>query len=116
MSHYLQVNLVALVFAIAVVALISNRRQLIRLIKISLLAPPLAFPWLYFGIAQRAWAHGAPGPLFMNVPLNELLLTFLMTFVTGGILLKNYSAILNESRRGSKAKNSAAEKKHDDPS
>lgn len=115
MNNYFLVNLVALPFAIAVALLVFNKRQLIRLLKISLLAPPLAFPWLYFGISQKAWAHGDPGPLFMNVPLNELLLTFLMTFVNGGILLKNYSAILHESGGGTKAKDGAAEKKQDDP-
>jgi hypothetical protein len=115
MSSYAIVNIVAASMA-AMTAIYSRRQgKLSRALKISLVAPLLSFPWLYFGITQKAWSHGDAGVVFMNVPLNELFLSFLMTFVNASIFLLTYSAIINEARRNPKPKNCTAEKKEDDP-
>jgi len=115
LSEYSLMNLVAVFLAAIVAVFLRKRRRILRIIKLSLLAPALSFPWLYFGINQKAWAHGDAGPVFMSVPINELVLAFLMTFVNGGVLLLCHRSILEEARRRTEAKNSSTEKRQDDP-
>jgi hypothetical protein len=114
--NYLWMNILALLAALVVASRLRKRRQLARIVKISLLVVPLCFPWLYFGISREAWSHGDPGPLFMGVPANEIALSFIMTFVNSGILLLNYRAILHESHRSTERKDSRSEDEEDRPS
>ncbi len=62
LSSYTQVNLAVAASAMLVAFSLKSKVRLLRLFKISLLAPLLSFPWLYFGVAEGAWAHGDPGP------------------------------------------------------
>ena len=110
MSGYSFMNLIASIMVVIVVIFLRSRRKILRVFKLSLLAPPLTFPWLYFGISQRAWAHGDPGPVFMNVPLNELVLTFIMTFVGAGVFTLHFDAIIHEARRSAESEDSTAQK------
>lgn len=115
MPGYELVNLIALFPLLLVGAILWRRRKLSRTLKISMVAPLLSFPWLYFGITRKAWAHGDPGPLFMAVPLNEVVLSFIMTFLNAGIWILNYSVIIDEADRCTKSKNSAAQQEEDNP-
>jgi hypothetical protein len=80
-----------------------------------MVAPLVSFPWLYFGITQKAWAHGDPGPAFMDVPISEIALSFVMTFLNTGVWLINYGLIANEANRGAESKDSAGQEKEDNP-
>ncbi len=115
MSNYAIVNLLPVVLVIGLGALLRRRRRLSRTLKISMIAPLLSFPWLYFGINQKAWSHGDPGLLFMGVPVNEIVLSFMMTFVNAGIFILSYRTVIDEAGRSSESKNSSAEKKKDYP-
>ena len=110
MSGYSFMNLIGIIMLVTVAVLLRTRKKILRVFKLSLLAPPLTFPWLYFGISQRAWAHADPGPLFMNVPLNELCLTFIMTFVGAGVFTLNFEAIIHEARRSAETKDGTTQK------
>jgi hypothetical protein len=115
MSRYTIVNLLAAILVVGVGVLLRRRRRLSRTMKISMVAPLLSFPWLYFGVTQKAWSHGDPGLVLMGVPLNEVALSFIMTFVNSGIFILNYQAIIDETSRSAKPKDCTPEKKEDHP-
>jgi hypothetical protein len=115
MAQYTAVNLLTLFPAVLVGVLLWRQGRLSRALKISMIAPLLSFPWLYFGIKQKAWSHGNPGTLLMSVPLNEIALSFIMTFLNAGILILNYAAIIHEADRDSKPKNCTTQKDEGNP-
>lgn len=104
MSYYTLVNAFATAVAVAVWVSLKSTRQRLRLLKLSALSAMLGFPWLYFGIQQEAWTHSAPGPRLFDVPINELMLAVIMSFINGGVLLLNYHAILQEASASTKPK------------
>lgn len=114
MSRYLLMNSIALLVAIGI-ALSLQPASLGRCLKISFLSLLLGFPWLYFGINQRAWGHGSNQLSFFGVPLQELALVVLMAFIASGLYSLNYRAILEQASRGSKAEDCPPEKKQDRP-
>jgi hypothetical protein len=114
-SGYLFVNLIAVAIAVVVALRLGSRRRFVRIFKVALLAPLLSFPWLFYGITRESWAHGDPGPILMGVPLNELILAFLMTFVTAGVLLIRMPGIVHEARRGTESKDSSPDQEDHDP-
>lgn len=113
---YCLMNIFASVIALIVAVRLQQIGRLGRIFKISLLVVPLSFPWLYFGISRQAWGHGDPGPRFMNVPVNEIALSFIMTFANAGILLLNCGAILHEAHRRTEAKYRHSQDKKNSPS
>lgn len=100
MSDYAALNLILVVVAVVASRLLRvRRRDAVRALKISVLIPFLGFPWDFFGIHHRAWGHGDPGPTLLGVPLNEMLLAFLMSYTTAVVLLCNRVTIFEEARR-----------------
>ena len=107
MPEYTKLNLILLIMAIATNRFLlrpSGHRSVA--FKIALLVPFLGFPWDHFGISHRAWGHSDPGPIFLGVPLNEMALAFLMSYITAGALLSNRRTILEEARSKSNAEDS----------
>ena len=105
MSTYALLNCCSILPVAVLVYFLRRQRRLWHAIIISSIAPLLSFPWLYFGINQKAWAHGDAGTLFFNVPLNEVCLAFIMTFLNAGVWLLNYRSIIDETYRGTEAEN-----------
>ena len=109
MSNYFLMNAVASLVAIAI-ALSLQRESLSRCLKMSILSLLLGFPWLYFGIHQKAWGHGENQLSFFGVPLQELALVVLMTFIASGLYSLNYRAILEQAGGSSETKDCGTEK------
>lgn len=109
MTEYLFMNVVALLIAVLFALRLKNWRQIQSALKIALLATILAYPWLYFGIAQHAWGHGDPGPVLFGVPLNELILAFIMTFANASALLAVVGSVLQRPARGAETEKRPAE-------
>lgn len=97
-STYVVLNISLLVTAAVVTShCLRSTRDRLLVLKVSLAVSFLGFPWDFFGIQQKAWAHPAPGPILFGVPLNEIVLSFLMAYITAGILLNNSVRIFKEA-------------------
>lgn len=98
LSTYVVLNFSLLVTAAVVTSLcLSSLRDKLVVLKVSFAVSFLGFPWDFFGIQQKAWAHPDPGPILFGVPLNEMVLSFLMAYITAGILLHNSVRIFKEA-------------------
>ena len=116
MTEYAKLNLLLLVIALVITRYcILNRRHLSLAIKVALIVPFLGFPWDFFGITLKAWGHTNPGPVFLGVPLNEMLLAFLMSYITAGILLRNLSTILDQASSKTKGEQRTDYRSQRDP-
>jgi hypothetical protein len=102
----LNISLLATAAVITWRCLRSPRDRAVVL-KVSVAVSFLGFPWDFFGIHQKAWTHPNPGPVLFGVPLNEVLLSFLMAYITAGILLHNSTRIFEDAGGEADAKDSS---------
>lgn len=88
MTRYSWLNLgVAVCAAIAAGTCIRSRREVFAVFRTAVAVCLIFFPWDYFLLHWRAWAHNDPGPHFLGVPLNDPILVFLCTVLTASVLL-----------------------------
>ena len=116
LSYSLLNGFLAVLACAALGLFVRSAAQLRTVAQISLVITILGFPWAFFGIRLGAWAHSNPGPTIASVPINEVILGFLISVITSSILTRHSSAILREARRVSKAKKSPQDGAQGNPS
>ena len=100
MTEYVVLNTVLGMVASGVaMRTISSLSQLRLVASLSASAVVLGLPWDYMALGLGAWAHGDPGPRIFTVPVNDLVLIFLMTFTTSSLV----SGFILKQRRSGQA-------------
>lgn len=112
MSTYTAYNLVLLVIIFLASYFLTNSSNrwtdILLSARIGFLVVLLGYPWDFFAIQMNAWSHpNDPGPRLFGVPINDLFLIWLCTFLACIALL---SANRREAQRCRKPKGEDARK------
>jgi hypothetical protein len=88
--NYLYLNLVLLVIA-AAAAITSLRewRQVRLVLQTSILVTLLSYPWDFFTLQLESWHYSDPGPRLFHVPMNDIALIFLCTFISASVFARS---------------------------
>lgn len=94
---YTLLNAVLVVAAgVAMALCLSSRRDAVRVLRVAGLLVCIGYPWDFMALQLGAWTHTDPGIRLFTVPLNDLLIVFLMSVVTSSVLLRLFPDFLGE--------------------